>query len=83
MAKEKKDKIIRFKKICKGLYMNHDWDFVISRQVVWRKSEGRKWEASWYESYLGMDRTKRTSQFDTMKEARDFLRDKAGSYRYR
>ncbi len=66
---------IRFKRICAGLYMNHEYSMSISHEAVWLKSEGRKWVAQWkVTDFPGFPPRKRESKFDTLREAREFLR---------
>lgn len=63
-----------FKKIHKGLYINHEFKMTLEHEVSWRISEGRKWIAAWNESYMGlMEPTRRTRKFDAMADARAFL----------
>ena len=66
-------KPIRFKRICKGLYMNHELGMAMSREAVWNTDEGRKWIATWKVVESGLFHSERTAKFDLMSEARAHL----------
>lgn len=67
-------KALTFEKVCKGLYMNTAAKMSISHELVWNKDEGRKWVAEWESFYLNISTGKRSQKFDTLAEAREFLK---------
>lgn len=70
--RRKRSKTVVFQKICKGLYISHEWGMSLHHEAVWSAAVGRKWELTWSESYLGlMVPTKRSQKFDTIKDARE------------
>lgn len=65
---------LHLKRVCKGLYMDHENGFVVDHELAWEKSVGRKWVAEWKESYMGLFApSERRQKFDTFAEARAFL----------
>jgi hypothetical protein len=72
---KKSAKPLIFKKIVRGMYINHEWKMGYSHELVWSTSEGRRWEAYWHESAMWglMSPTRRTAKFDTAAAARAFL----------
>lgn len=67
-------KALTFTKICRGLYTNLAAKMSISHEIVWKKDEGRKWVAHWHQYWMNMDQGERSQKFDTMAQARDFLK---------
>jgi hypothetical protein len=61
-----------FKKICRGLYINHEYGMSLSHEAVWHRDVGRKWELTFQLRYLMMAPSKHTKKFDTIKEARAY-----------
>lgn len=67
-------KELTFTKVCKGVYMNTAAKMSIDHELVWNKEEGRKWVATWHSFWLNIDQGQRSQKFDTLAEARDFLK---------
>lgn len=77
-----RSKTVMFKKICKGLYISHEWNMSLSHEAVWSRDVGRKWELTWKESYMGlMAATKCSKKFDTIADARKFANNLAAKSR--
>ena len=67
-------KTLTFTKVCSGLYMSTTEKMSIEHEVSWNKDEGRKWIATWHNYWMNMDQGARSQKFDTLSEARAFLK---------
>ncbi len=66
---------LNLKKICRGMYLDHQNDVGINHELVWSKAQGRKWIAHYHTCmHLVGGKNRREESFDTLKEARDFLK---------